>query len=218
MPASSPDTAAAASALMDKTGQRPLLVLASASPRRVELLSQIGLAPDRICPADIDETPHRNELPRQYARRMADEKARAVAGQISEPALILAADTVVTLGRRILPKAESRDVARSCLDLLSGRRHMVLTAISILPSAAWTQGRHAERLVETAVIFSRLSTPQLDALLENGDWQGKAGGYALQGAAASLIRFVSGSPSAVIGLPLFETAQLLRGQAGGWLA
>lgn len=218
MPASSPDTAAAASACMDKTGQRPLLVLASASPRRVELLSQIGLTPDRICPADIDETPHRAELPRQYARRMADEKARAVAVQIDEPALILAADTVVTLGRRILPKAESRDIARSCLDLLSGRRHMVLTAVSLMPSAAWTQGRHAERLVETAVIFSRLSTAQRDALLDNGDWQGKAGGYALQGAAASLIRFVSGSPSGVIGLPLFETAQLLRGQAGGWLA
>ncbi|WP_427941223.1 Maf family protein [Acetobacter sp.] len=218
MPASSPDTATAASACTDNAGPRPLLVLASASPRRVELLSQIGLAPDRICPADIDETPHRTELPRQYARRMADEKARSVAQQVTEPALIVAADTVVTLGRRILPKAESRDIARSCLSLLSGRRHMVMTAVSVMPSPAWTQGRHAERLVETAVTFSRLSAAQLEALLDNGDWLGKAGGYALQGAAASLIRFVSGSPSGVIGLPLFETAQLLRGQAGGWLA
>lgn len=199
-------------------GEAPLLILASASPRRIELLRQIGVVPDRIIPADIDETPAKTERPRAYARRMALEKARAVAATVTEPALILAADTVVTLGRRILPKAEKRETAQFCLERLSGRRHTVITSVAVMPSSAWPQGKTAERLVETAVTFNRLTPHQINALLDAGDWAGKAGGYALQGHAAGFIRFLSGSSSAVIGLPLFETAQLLRGQPGHWLA
>ncbi|ARW10981.1 Maf family protein [Acetobacter ascendens] len=199
-------------------GETPLLVLASASPRRVDLLRQIGVVPDRIVPADIDETPAKNELPRTYARRMALEKARAVASSVTEPALILAADTVVTLGRRILPKAKNRETAQFCLERLSGRRHTVITSVTVMPSLNWSQGKIAERLVETAVTFNRLTPHQINTLLDAGDWEGKAGGYALQGHAAGFIRFLSGSSSAVIGLPLFETAQLLRGQPGHWLA
>ena len=198
--------------------QAPLLVLASASARRSDLRRQIGLTPDRILPADIDETPKRNETPRLYAQRMAATKANTVALNTVEPALIVAADTVVALGRRILPKAEERETARTCLTALSGRRHTVLTAVAVAPSPAWTKGRPAARLVETAVAFSRLTEQQITALLDAGDWDGKAGGYALQGHAAAFIRFLSGSASAVIGLPLFETAQLLRGQPGRWLA
>ncbi|MBS0980108.1 Maf family protein [Acetobacter thailandicus] len=196
---------------------RPAFVLASASPRRLDLLAQLGLVPDRVLPASIDETPRRDEPPRQYVKRMADEKALRVAEQLSDPALILGADTVVTLGRRILPKAEDRATARQCLSMLSGRRHTVMTAIRLMPSAAWPEGRTCERVTETVVTFSRLSDYQIDALLDAGDWEGKAGGYALQGHAAGFIRFISGSASAVIGLPLFETAQLLRGQPGNWL-
>nr|WP_173568718.1 Maf family protein [Acetobacter conturbans] len=195
----------------------PRLILASASPRRLALLEQIGLKPDRIETPDIDETPAKGELPRPYAERLAREKAAVVAARTQEPALILAADTVVSLGRRILPKAEDRKTAESCLRLLSGRRHTVITAVVIQPSAVWTAGTTALRVVETAVAFSRLTDAQILGLLDGGDWEGKAGGYALQGQAASCIRFVSGSPSAVIGLPLFETAQLLRGQKGPWL-
>ncbi|MBO1326646.1 Maf family protein [Acetobacter sp. TBRC 12305] len=202
----------------DVGGAHPLLVLASASARRIDLLRQIGLEPDLIRPADIDETPRRNELPRLYAQRMADEKAAAVTSTLSEAALVIAADTVVALGRRILPKAEDRDTARHCLELLSGRRHTVLTSVVVAPTPAWNKGRHGRRLVETTVTFARLSPSQIEALLDAGDWAGKAGGYALQGHAAGHIRFVSGSASAVIGLPLFETGQLLRGQPGGWLA
>lgn len=195
----------------------PLLVLASASPRRIALLEQIGLTPDRVLPANIDETPAKGEVPRAYAQRMAAEKARAIASTLTEPALVLAADTVVALGRRILPKAEDRESARFCLERLSGRRHTVLTSVVVAPTAGWTLGRYGARLVETAVTFSRLTPYQIDALLDAGDWSGKAGGYALQGHAASFIRALSGSASAVIGLPLFETAQLLRGQPGSWL-
>ncbi|MFT8418652.1 MAG: Maf family protein [Acetobacter sp.] len=196
----------------------PLLVLASASPRRIALLEQIGLTPDRVLPANIDETPAKGEVPRVYAQRMAAEKAHAITSTLGEPALVLAADTVVALGRRILPKAEDRDSARFCLERLSGRRHTVLTSVVVAPTKSWALGRYGARLVETAVTFSRLTPYQIDALLDAGDWAGKAGGYALQGHAASFIRALSGSASAVIGLPLFETAQLLRGQPGGWLA
>jgi len=196
---------------------RPLLVLASASPRRLTLLAQIGLRPDRVDAADLDETPTPHELPRPYALRQAVAKARAVAARTPEPSLVLGADTVVSVGRRILPKAEDRETARRCLTLLSGRRHMVTTAVALEPSAAWAEGRAATRVVESAVIFSRLSDRQIDARLDAGDWDGKAGGYALQGAAAAFIRQIGGSASGVIGLPLFETAQLLRGQAGSWL-
>ncbi|AQS88685.1 septum formation inhibitor nucleotide-binding protein Maf [Neoasaia chiangmaiensis NBRC 101099] len=199
-------------------GSRPRLILASASPRRLDLLRQIGLTPDGIVAADLDESPRPNELPRPHAQRLALSKAEAVAARQSDAALVLAADTVVAVGRRILPKAEDRETARRCLELLSGRRHTVLTAVSVLPSAAWTKGRPVHRLVESVVTFSRLSTTQIDALLDHGDWQGKAGGYAVQGMAAAYIRYLGGSHSAVMGLPLFETAQMLRGQPGGWLA
>ncbi len=194
----------------------PLFVLASASPRRIALLNQIGIKPDYILPANIDETPQHRETPRVYAQRMAFTKATSIAQTLSEPALILAADTVVSLGRRILPKAEERETARMCLTKLSGRRHHIFTAISLVPSASWQQGRPAHRLVKSTVTFSRLTEQHISFLLDAGDWHGKAGGYALQGHAAAFIRFLSGSASSVIGLPLFETAQLLRGQIGQW--
>lgn len=182
-------------------------MLASSSPRRRELLAQIGLAPDLILSPDIDETPHRDELPRLYAERLARAKAHAALTPDHVPGtLILAADTVVALGRRILPKAADEATARRCLALVSGRRHRVITAVVLLH-------RHgmSERTVESVVAFSRMTTQQTDALIAAGDWQGKAGGYAVQGHAAAFIRFLSGSYSNVVGLPLFETAQLLRG-------
>ncbi|NVN36469.1 Maf family protein [Komagataeibacter swingsii] len=193
------------------------LVLASASPRRLALLRQIGLVPDQVHPADIDETPRRDELPRPHAQRLAAEKAEHVAGALDIPALVIAADTVVALGRRILPKAEDADTARRCLNLLSGRRHTVFTAVAIRPTAAWPGGRAGNRLVASTVTFSRLTPLQVDALIEAGDWNGKAGGYAIQGHAAAFVRFMSGSYTGIVGLPLFETAQMLRGQKGCWL-
>lgn len=199
-------------------GTRPELVLASASPRRIELLRQIGLVPDRVDAADLDESPRQNETPRLCVARLARMKAEAVAARCQTPSLVLGADTLVAVGRRILPKAEDRATAERCLRLLSGRRHTVLTAVCAMPSGQWAQGRKVERLVETDVTFSRLSEAQIAALLDQGDWEGKAGGYALQGAAASFIRYVGGSPSAVIGLPLFETAQMLRGQPCRFIA
>lgn len=184
------------------------LVLASASPRRLELLAQIGVLPDRVISPDIDETPQRDELPRPYAVRLARAKAAAV----EAPAhLVLAADTVVAAGRRILGKAETEAEARACLTLLSGRRHRVLTAVALrLPD-----GSRRERLVTSIVAFARLTAPQIEAYVAGGEWHGKAGGYAIQGQAAAFVRFLSGSHSNVVGLPLFETAQLLRG--AGWL-
>ncbi|PYD69623.1 septum formation protein Maf [Komagataeibacter swingsii] len=193
------------------------LVLASASPRRLALLRQIGLVPDQVHPADIDETPRRDELPRPHAQRLAAEKADYVAGALDIPALVIAADTVVALGRRILPKAEDADTARRCLNLLSGRRHTVFTAVALRPTAAWRDGRAGNRLVASTVTFSRLTPLQIDALIEAGDWNGKAGGYAIQGHAAAFVRFLSGSYTGIVGLPLFETAQMLRGQKGCWL-
>ena len=180
------------------------LILASASPRRLELLAQIGLTPDEILPADIDETPRRAENPRLYAQRMAREKCADIA---VDDAYVLAADTAVAAGIRILPKTETEEQARTCLTLLSGRRHRVLTAVVLRAP----DGRTAERVCESAVTFHRLSHDQMNAYLATGEWRGKAGGYAVQGHAAAHIRFISGSYSAVVGLPLFETAQLLRG-------
>ena len=188
---------------------RPRLVLASASPRRLALLAQLGLRPDAVIPAEIDETPRPDESPRLCAARLARAKAEAVAA-LAPDALILAADTLVAAGRRILPKAETEVEARACLALLSGRRHRVLTALALRTP----EGRISQRLVTSIVTFARLPPAQIDALIAAGDWRGKAGGYAIQGAAAASIRFLSGSHSAVVGLPLFETAQLLRGQ--GW--
>jgi septum formation protein len=171
------------------------------------LLKQIGIVPDQVVSPEIDETPARDELPRLYAVRMAREKAAAV---LSPDRLVLAADTVVAAGRRILPKAGTASQVRDCLTLLSGRRHRVMTAI-VLSSPG---GRTTERLVESAVTFNRLTDDQIERYVATREGEGKAGGYAINGQAASFVRFLSGSHSAVVGLPLFETAQLLRGH--GW--
>ena len=185
------------------------LVLASASPRRRGLLAQIGVMPEAIDPADIDERPHKDESPRDYAKRIAAAKAAAVLSRHND-AYVLAADTVVACGRRILPKAEDPGLARSCLEMLSGRRHRVLGAF-ILQAP---DGNRTARVVTTAVIFKKLSGSELESYLAGGEWQGKAGGYAIQGKAAAFVRQISGSYSNVVGLPLFETAQALKGM--GW--
>jgi septum formation protein len=179
------------------------LILASASPRRLDLLARIGVVPDLVLPAEIDETPHKGELPLPYARRMAAAKAEAVA---EAGAFTLAADTVVAAGRRILPKTENEDEARAALSLLSGRRHRVLSAVTLIDA----EGRARHRLSTSIVIFKRLSAEELDAYIAAGEWRGKAGGYAIQGRAEALVRAVSGSHSGVVGLPLFETRALLR--------
>jgi septum formation protein len=185
---------------------RPRLVLASASPRRLELLRQIGLEPDAVDPAEIDENILKGELPPEHAKRLALAKARAVAGRHPD-SYVIAADTVVACGRRILPKAEDRDTARKCLELLSGRRHRVLGGLVVSAPG----GRKAARLVRTVVTFQPLPEERIQAYLESGEWRGKAGGYAIQGRAAAFVRALSGSYSNVVGLPLYETAQLLRG-------
>jgi septum formation protein len=182
------------------------LVLASASPRRRDLLRQIGIEPAVIDPADIDENPHPRELPAAHARRVARAKAALVSGR-HPGAFVLAADTVVACGRRILPKATDRQTARECLTLLSGRRHRVFGAVVLIGP----HGRRAERLVVTAVTFKRLSLGEIDAYLASGEWEGKAGGYAIQGRAAQYVPQIVGSYSNVVGLPLYETAALLRG-------
>ncbi len=179
------------------------LILASASPRRLELLARLGVTPDAVVPAEIDETPRKAELPDRYACRMAAEKAAAV----SEPgSLVLAADTVVAAGRRILPKTEDEDEARAALGLLSARRHRVLSAVGATDS----EGRTRIRLSTSLVAFKRLSREEIDAYLDGGEWRGKAGGYAIQGRAEALVRMLSGSHSGVMGLPLYETRALLR--------
>lgn len=185
----------------------PPLVLASASPRRLELLRQIGIVPDVVDPAGIDEIPLRAELPPAYALRLAREKLLRVAPR-HPGAYVLAADTVVACGRRILPKPEDEAAARRCLELLSGRRHRVHSGIAL----AVPDGRVVSRRVDSQVAFKRLSGEEMAAYLASREWCGKAGGYAIQGRAAALVRFVSGSYSNVVGLPLYETAQLLAGQ------
>ncbi len=181
----------------------PSLILASASPRRRELLTRLGVTPDGITPADIDETPIKAELPRTYAIRMAREKALAVKGGTSH---VLAGDTVVACGRRILPKAEDESTARRCLQLLSGRRHRVLCAIAL----AGPDGSLREKLSETQLKFKRLTEGEIDAYIVSGEWHGKAGGYAIQGTAEALIPWIQGSHSGVIGLPLYETRNVLK--------
>lgn len=181
----------------------PQLILASASPRRLELLARLGVVPQAILAADIDETPARAELPRAYAARMAREKALAVEGGAAH---VLAGDTVVAVGRRVLPKAEDEATARACLALLSGRRHRVLSAIALKAP----DGRLRERLSETIVRFKPLSAAEIDAYVASGEWHGKAGGYAIQGSAEGLVAWISGSHSGVVGLPLFETRALLK--------
>jgi len=179
------------------------LILASASPRRLELLARLGVTPDAVVPAEIDETPRKGEIPDRYACRMAAEKAAAAAEAGN---LVLAADTVVAAGRRILPKAESEDEARAALALLSGRRHRVHSAVAV----ADAQGRTRLRLSTSLVAFKPLSAAEIDSYLASGEWLGKAGGYAIQGRAEALVRSLSGSHSGVMGLPLYETRALLR--------
>lgn len=181
----------------------PKLILASASPRRRQLIARLGLTPDAINPADIDEMPAKGELPRDYARRMAREKAEAAA---SEDGFVLAGDTVVAAGRRILPKAEDETTARQCLVLLSGRRHRVMSAIALRAP----DGTVRERLSETVVLFKRLSEKEIEAYIAGGEWHGKAGGYAIQGIAEGLITRIQGSHSGVVGLPLYEARALLK--------
>ena len=179
------------------------LILASQSPRRLELLARLRVVPEAVIPAEIDESPLKRELPVPYAKRVAAAKAAAVA----EPgALTLAADVVVAAGRRILPKAESEAEARYCLNLLSGRRHRVHCAVTLIDG----EGRARHRLSSSVVIFKRLSVAEIDAYLVSDEWRGKAGGYAIQGRAEALIRALQGSFSGVMGLPLFETRALLK--------
>lgn len=181
---------------------RPRLILGSASPRRLELLGQIGIVPHALRPADIDETPYPGEAPREYVRRMALEKAEALALAADEA--VLCADTTVAVGRRILGKPADRAEAASFMRLMSGRRHVVLTAIALRHA-----GRTRLRVVETKVRMRPIEATALEHYLDIGDWQGKAGGYAIQGAAAAFIPWIQGSFSAVVGLPLSETATLL---------
>lgn len=183
---------------------KPRLVLASASPRRLALLAQIGVTPDEVVVADVDETPHKGETPRALAARLARAKAGAV---VAAAAIVLAADTVVAVGRRVLPKAETESQARTCLDLLSGRSHRVYTAVAV----KLADGQMRERLAEARVTFKRLSARETEAYVASGEWTGKAGGYAAQGLAGRYITRIVGSYSAVVGLPLYETANLIEG-------
>jgi len=201
---------------------RAKLVLASGSPRRVMLINQAGIEPDALRPADVDETPKRGELPRACANRLARAKAEAALELIRideefKGSYVLSADTVVAVGRRILPKAELLDEATQCLRLLSGRNHRVHTAVCLVtPGEAFRQ-----RLVETRVRFKRLSNEDIEAYLASGEWRGKAGGYAAQGIAGSFIVKIVGSYSNIVGLPLYETTTLLAGEGFpirfGWL-
>ena len=201
---------------------RSKLVLASGSPRRVMLINQAGIEPDALRPADIDETPKRGELPRACANRLARAKAEAALELICideefKGSYVLAADTVVAVGRRILPKAELLDEATQCLRLLSGRNHRVHTAVCLVTP----KGAFRQRLVETRVRFKRLSDEDIEAYLASGEWRGKAGGYAAQGIAGSFIVKIVGSYSNIVGLPLYETTALLAGEGFpirfGWL-
>lgn len=188
------------------------LVLASASPRRLQLLERVGLVPDLLNPADVDETPFKRETPRRLSIRLAAEKARAVLAMpqvkgLGTNTFIVAADTVVGLGRRILPKAETTDQARDCLALLSGRSHWVYSTVCLIAPG----GKTTSRCSETKVRFKRLSTEDVDSYIRSNEWRGKAGGYAIQGRAEAFVRMLTGSHSGVIGLPLYETVYLLEG-------
>ena len=195
------------------TSERAPLVLASASPRRLQLLNQIGVEPDKLLPADIDENPQPKELPRSLAKRLARTKAQ-VARRAAErdeklaSAFVLAADTVVAVGRRILPKPELTDEAAACLRLLSGRAHRVYTGLCLITPS----GKVRERLVETRVRFKRLSREEVETYLGSGEWQGKAGGYAIQGRAGAFVVTIVGSYTNVVGLPLYETMTLILGE------
>ncbi len=183
---------------------RAPLVLASASPRRRELLARIGAEPDQIAPADIDETEHPGETPRALALRLAQDKLAAAR---HEGCYVLASDTVVGVGRRILPKTETREAAETCLRLLSGRNHRVFTGVAVRAP----DGREASRVVETKVSFKALSAAEITAYLDSGEWEGKAGGYGIQGRAGAYVSRLIGSYTGVVGLPVYETRQLLNG-------
>ncbi len=184
---------------------KPKLILASASPRRLSILADAGIVPAKILPASINETPHRRELPRDLAQRLALEKLRAI--QKLEPeTYILSADTVVAVGRRILPKAESPEEVRQCWELMSGRRHHVYTSVVV----CGITGKTFQGTVDSVVIFRRVSREEIEDYIKCGEGIGKAGGYGIQGCAAMFIRFMSGSYTNIVGLPMFETAQLLR--------
>ncbi|WP_375598333.1 Maf-like protein [Devosia sp. Naph2] len=192
---------------------RPDLILASASPRRLALLNQIGIEPEHLVPAHVDETPEKGELPRKLAQRLADLKAltaqhKASIAGFGANSMVLAADTVVAVGRRILPKAETMEEASDCLRLLSGRAHRVYTGVTLITPS----GARRQRLVETRIRFKRLSAREMEAYLASAEWRDKAGGYAIQGIAGAFAVKLVGSYSAVVGLPLHETAQLLAGE------
>jgi septum formation protein len=203
-------------------GWRPMLVLASASPRRLALLEQAGLKPDALLPSDLDETPLKGERPRDLARRLAREKAEAAregarARADLQGCYIVAADTVVAVGRRILPKAEIVDEAAACLRLLSGRAHRVYTSVALVTPS----GAVRDRVVETRLRFKRLANEDIEHYLASGEWRGKAGGYAIQGIAGSFVVKLVGSYTGVVGLPLYETVNLLGGEGFpirfGWM-
>ena len=180
------------------------LILASASPRRLDLLARIGIAPDEVAPADIDESVLRGELPKAHALRLAEEKAAAVAQRFPDD-LVLAADTVVAVGRRILPKVEDEATLRACMKLLSGRRHRVMTGVALSVGSSIRS-----RVVETMIAMKRLSAEEIDFYASHGEWRGKAGGYALQGYGEVYVRHIAGSYSNVVGLPLAETRHILK--------
>lgn len=193
--------------------RRPDLILASSSPRRLALLNQIGIEPEHLVPAHIDETPEKGELPRKLAQRLAVTKAitaqrKAQQGGLADNALVLAADTVVAVGRRILPKAEMMEEASASLRLLSGRAHRVYTGLCLVTPS----GQQRHRLVETRIRFKRLSSKELESYLASAEWRGKAGGYAIQGIAGAFVVKLTGSYHSVVGLPLYETASLLVGE------
>ena len=185
-------------------GLNPILILASSSPRRRDLLARLGVAPARIASPDINETPRKGEVPRVYALRMAEEKAVAVQRDAGE--IVVAGDTTVAVGRRILPQAADADMQRGFLNLLSGRRHHVLSAVAVIDG----HGRMRSRICDSIVRFKRLSADEIESYIDSGEGLGKAGGYAIQGRAEALIDWMAGSHSGVIGLPLYETRALLR--------
>ncbi|MFD1253179.1 MULTISPECIES: Maf-like protein [Devosia] len=192
---------------------RPDLILASASPRRLALLNQVGVEPEHLVPAHVDETPEKGELPRKLAQRLADLKAltaqhKARIAGFGSNALVLGADTVVAVGRRILPKAETMEEATDCLRLLSGRSHRVYTGVTLITPS----GAKRQRLVETRIRFKRLSNREMEAYLASAEWRDKAGGYAIQGIAGAFVVKMSGSYTGVVGLPLNEVTQLLAGE------
>jgi septum formation protein len=191
---------------------RAKLVLASASPRRLALLERVGLSPDLLCPTDIDETPLRFETPRHLSIRLAEEKARAalplpLVQNLGKEVYVVAADTVVGLGRRILPKAETEDDVKACLALLSGRSHWVYSTVAVIAPS----GKLTKRCVETKLRFKRMSRVEIASYIASGEWRGKAGGYAIQGRAEAFVRQIYGSHAGVVGLPLYETIHLLEG-------